>query len=351
MWAGPGFQDERRAPIIWWTAGIGSRSEKTGSVNGGRSGASVRRSPSCSRRLSRRCRTTRDPPAPPGPRLVRVGDRLADRVAVGHLHQVDAARRRQRVPLPQARVHLHQPQRAVARVALVLDLRDAVESERVQQAAGAVDRLVVPLGDPDPARADPGRRLEQLAAAEDARHAAVRIDVAPDGPQASRRRPGICSWSIGANSAPSRYAAISSLGRFGDDERDPVPPLEPRALRRLHDGRVTDDLGRLGGCVLVRRVERRGQEHPGTPCRVVLEPLGLIGSISSRGPNGSRSDVGADRLTATRYSSWVGKATAPCGRASQISLSSAANSSGRSCGCGQTIGAASRDRRPSAWRR
>ena len=62
-----------------------------------------------------------------------------------------------------------------------------------------------------------------------------------------------------------------------------------------------------------------GRSTPARPAASYWKRLAWIGSISSRGPNGSRSDVGADRLTATRYSSWVGKATAPCGSASQIS--------------------------------
>ena len=62
-----------------------------------------------------------------------------------------------------------------------------------------------------------------------------------------------------------------------------------------------------------------GRSTPARPAASYWKRLAWIGSISSRGPNGSRSEVGADRLTATRYSSWVGKATAPCGSASQIS--------------------------------
>ena len=62
-----------------------------------------------------------------------------------------------------------------------------------------------------------------------------------------------------------------------------------------------------------------GRSTPARAAASYWKRLAWIGSISSRGPNGSRSDVGAERFTATRYSSWVGKATAPCGSASQIS--------------------------------
>ena len=77
----PFFSEERRAPTTWWTAGIGSRSENTGSENGGRSGASVRRSPRCSRRLSRTWRTTATQRRRPAPRLVRAatGSPIASR--------------------------------------------------------------------------------------------------------------------------------------------------------------------------------------------------------------------------------------------------------------------------------
>src|SRR5262245_21789007 len=59
-------------------------------------------------------------------------ERVADQVAIGDPREVDAARRRETVPLPQARIHLQELVAAVARVAHELDLRDSVESERTK---------------------------------------------------------------------------------------------------------------------------------------------------------------------------------------------------------------------------
>src|SRR5205085_7656687 len=96
---------------------------------------------------------------------------------------VDAAGRREAVPLPEARVDLHQLVAAVARVALELDLGDAAEAEGGQEAQRVVDDLLHPDRLAHPARADAGGRLPQLAPAENAECAAVRVDVAADGVQ------------------------------------------------------------------------------------------------------------------------------------------------------------------------
>ena len=81
------------------------------------------------------------------------------------------------------RVHLHELEPAVARVALELDLRHAVEVEGTEQPQGGVDGLLHPDGLADAARADARRRLAELAAAEEAEHRAVGGDVAADGVQ------------------------------------------------------------------------------------------------------------------------------------------------------------------------
>src|SRR5213078_5067646 len=112
------------------------------------------------------------PAAPPAVHRDGVGP-LADEVLVREPRQVDTAGSREAVPLPEPRVDLHQAVGAVARVALELDLREALVPELAQEPQALVDYLLDPNGLPDPARADPGRRLPQLAPAEEAERFAV----------------------------------------------------------------------------------------------------------------------------------------------------------------------------------
>ena len=112
---------------------------------------------------------------------LRVRRRVAEEVCVRDARQVDAARAREAVPLPEARVDLHQPEAAVARVTLELDLREPEVVERLssRSAASTASWAQTRLADttrPDAAR----RRLPQLASGEDAERAAVAREVAPD---------------------------------------------------------------------------------------------------------------------------------------------------------------------------
>ena len=91
-------------------------------------------------RDARRCAaaTTQRRPSCTGPERTGLGGRPSD-VEVGDAGQVDAARPRQAVPLPEARVHLHQLEAPVARIEPELGLRDAVE-RRAPSAASAPAR-------------------------------------------------------------------------------------------------------------------------------------------------------------------------------------------------------------------
>ena len=73
---------------------------------------------------------------------------------VRHGDEVDAAAPRERVPLPESRVQLHQPEGTVPRVLLELGLRDAVVAHGLEQAARERDGLVGParLSDPTACR-------------------------------------------------------------------------------------------------------------------------------------------------------------------------------------------------------
>src|SRR5438034_1084744 len=85
-------------------------------------------------------------------------ERLGDDVAVCDPRQVDAACRGEPVPLPEARIDLHQLEAAVAGIPLELDLGEAVEAERAQQPERRLDDLLDPDRLADAARADSGRR-------------------------------------------------------------------------------------------------------------------------------------------------------------------------------------------------
>ena len=102
--------------------------------------------------------------------MARTGDDAADLLtagrAVAEADEVDAAAPRERVPLPGAQVDLDQPVRAVARVALELDLGDAVEAASAQELIGVGDGLVGPARLADPAGAEDRRTLHELSTAE-----------------------------------------------------------------------------------------------------------------------------------------------------------------------------------------
>ena len=104
--------------------------------------------------------------------------------------QVDAARRRERVPLPEPRVDLHQLEASVARVALELDLRQAVAAERAQQLAARVDDLVDPDGLAEPRGADSGRRLDAACGRRRGRAARATRSGTRRACRARRRRRG-----------------------------------------------------------------------------------------------------------------------------------------------------------------
>src|SRR4029079_293150 len=105
---------------------------------------------------------------------------FADQVLVRDPREIDAARSRKPVPLPQARVDLTQAVAAVSRVALELDLRQPDVSERAQERQPLVDDLVDPHRLADPAPPDPPRRLPQLPSAEEAQRLAVAVEVAAE---------------------------------------------------------------------------------------------------------------------------------------------------------------------------
>src|SRR3954447_373239 len=101
---------------------------------------------------------------------------VSDEVRVRDLRDVDTARGREAVPLPQAGVDLHQLEASISWVPFELHLRDAAVVERTQEAQRRIHDLLYPDRLADTARTDPGRRLPELAAAENAQRLAVGVD-------------------------------------------------------------------------------------------------------------------------------------------------------------------------------
>ena len=104
----------------------------------------------------------------------------AEKVEVRDAGEVHAERRCEAVPEPEAGIDLHELVAAVARVALELHLRDAVEVESTEQSQRGVDVLLHPDRFAHAAGSDAGRRLAELAAAEQPQHGAVGSEVAAD---------------------------------------------------------------------------------------------------------------------------------------------------------------------------
>src|SRR5438874_9551568 len=119
----------------------------------------------------------RDRPAFPVAVHPRRRERVADQVAVGDVGKVDAARGGEAVPLPEARVDLHQLVAAVARVALRLHLRDPVKAERAQEGEPLLYDLVNPDRLADARAAHEAARLAQLVAREEAERLAAGAHV------------------------------------------------------------------------------------------------------------------------------------------------------------------------------
>ena len=109
--------------------------------------------------------------------------RPAEHVEVGDARQVDAARPRQAVPLPEARVHLHQLEAPVARIEPELRLRDAVEPERLQQRQRLLDDVVAPARLAHAAGAEAARHLHELAPAEQPERGPGGVRVGADRPE------------------------------------------------------------------------------------------------------------------------------------------------------------------------
>ena len=183
----------------------------------------------------------------------------AEQVEVRDAREVDSERGGQPVPEPEARVHLHELEAAVARIALELHLRDAVEVEGPEQAQGRVHRLLHPDGLADAARADAGRRLAELAAAEEAEDGAVGGDVAADGVQLvvaardellhhrlERLRVGVRALELFGRLAAEGLAAKAAPEAVGVRRLDEQRVADARSPRRAPPLRIAD--GRSRGC-------------------------------------------------------------------------------------------------------
>ena len=150
------------SPLACTIAGSGSRMSNVPSTGSRPASRAARGAATCPpARDARRCAaaTTQRRPSCRGPGAHRARG-PAEHVEVGDARQVDAARPRKAVPLPQARVHLHQLEAPVARVEPELGLCDAVEAER-RRAAPAPARRRRRASAPRP----PGRCRSRAASA------------------------------------------------------------------------------------------------------------------------------------------------------------------------------------------
>ena len=199
-------------------------------------------------------------------------DGLAERVAVRHADEVDAAAPRERVPLPESRVQLHQPEGTVPGVPLELGLRDAVVADGREQAARELDGLVRPARLSNPTGAEAGRHLGELAAAERPRHrrpAAVREGAdRPQGVVAAGH--DLLQQQVVARGVPALPGREQLLGAVRLQHRPALAGLEGDADGRLDDGRIAQlGGGALGRGPVVREPGRR-HRHAGAAGRLDL---------------------------------------------------------------------------------
>ncbi len=284
-------------------------------------------------------------------------DGLAERVGVGHADEVDAAAPRERVPLPESRVQLHQPEGTVPGVPLELGLRDPVVADGREQAARELDGLVRPARLANPTGAEAGRHLGELAAAERARHG--RPAAAREGADRPQR--------VVAAGHDLLHQQVVALGV----RRAPRPPAAPPGRLRLHhrpalarlegdaDGRLDDrrvaQLGRgaLGAGAVVREPRRR-HGHAGAARGLDLRALGQQRPDDVPAGAGQRHPVQPRRLARRQHQADVlrreGHAALP-GEARRPPASTSRYPASSTSGSGASTGTAPRACRPSALRR
>ena len=164
------------------------------------------------------------------------------------------------MPLPQARIDLHQLEATVALVPLELHLREAVVVERTEQAQRRVDDLLHPDRFADTARADSGGRLLQLPPAEDAERAPVPGQIAADAVEgAVSARDELLHHRLELLRAC--VGPLQLARRLAPERLPPETPLEADRVARLHERREAEllsgrpCLGRRAGMARLRDVE------------------------------------------------------------------------------------------------
>ena len=222
--------NQRKAPLTIREAstspGLRSSLAKTASTYGpfGTAG----RSPGMSEIAQRRCSP-----------FIEAGDVLSGQVAVGDQRHVDSARRCEPVPLPEPRVDLHQLVAPVARIALELDLRDAVEAQRAQKAQAGVDDLLDPDRLADSTRPHHRWDLQDLPPREEPERLAVFPQVAAEavqlvvatGDQLLDHRHEVLCVAVGAVDLGSGLSAKRLAVEL---------PLEPHRMGRLDEDGVAE---------------------------------------------------------------------------------------------------------------
>ena len=215
--------------------------------------------------------------------------RVADGVPVGGEGEVDAAGGGQAVPHPVARVDLHEAVAAVARVALELDLADAVVAELVQQAQACLGELGHPQAHGHAHVAEARGVLAQLVPGELRQRSRLGVQVRPQGVQ--------LLVAAGHDVLQHQRAAVAhlvvdaqQLVARGDLEHVPAKAgLEGQRLDGLEDAREADLVGAAREVVVA--VDEHGLRRVHADAPRGLDLLALVVQTLHRLPAGERDEV------------------------------------------------------------
>src|SRR5580765_6644940 len=178
------------------------------------------------------------------------------------------------MPLPQPRVDLHQLEAAVARIALELDLRQAVVAECLEEPQRRVDGLLHPDSFAHAAGADARRGLAQLPSREDSERKTRSRQVAADGVervvsagnQLLHHRSELLGARVGLRDLVERRAAKRLFAET---------LFEADRVLGLDEHRQAELLGRAAGLLRRTGIVRAGRVDACERCRVELLALAL----------------------------------------------------------------------------
>ena len=158
------------------------------------------------------------------------GRRQAAQVVVRDPREIEVAAHRHAGPHRQARVHLEQLERVVARVVRELDLREAAIAGRQQQPQPELEHALVVVHEEDGARPEAQRALAQLAPDDARKRVAAAPDVREQGVDALlRARDQLLHdrlEAVLARSPPRGHGAVDVFGQqelLAEEVRELLP--------------------------------------------------------------------------------------------------------------------------------